>query len=117
MVNSQWSVVSCQLGRPLTFQTSAAPAEPYFKGLVDAADQLSIRGWVVDKTTPGTPVEVQLYIDNRFVEARTADYPRPDLKRSFQDNEKVGFIFLTLKLLPDTHEVRVYAVKHREPTS
>ena len=103
-----------QLGGPLTFQTSAAPAEPYFKGWVDAADQLSIRGWVVDNASPGTPVEVQLYIDNRFVEARTADYPRPDLKESFQGNEKVGFIFLAPKLLPGTHEVRVYAVKHRE---
>ena len=103
-----------QLGKPLTFQISAAPAEPYFKGWVEAADQLSIRGWVVDNVSPGTPVEVQLYIDNRFIEARTADYPRPDLKGSFQGNEKVGFIFLAPKLLPGTHEVRVYAVKHRE---
>jgi hypothetical protein len=103
-----------QLGRSLRFQTSAAPAEPYFKGWVDGVDQLSIRGWVVDKTSPQTPVEVRLYIDNRFVEARTADYPRPDLKGSFPDNEKVGFIFLQPTLLPGTHEVRVYAVKHSE---
>lgn len=103
-----------QLGEALRFQTRAAPAEPYFKGWVDGVDHLSIRGWVVDKTSPQTPVEVRLYIDDRFVESRTADYPRPDLKESLPNNEKVGFIFLQPKLLPGTHEVRVYAVKHLE---
>jgi hypothetical protein len=68
---------------------------------------------VVDKASPRTPVEVQLYVDNRFVEARTADYPRPDLKDSLPNNENVGFIFLAPKLLPGKHEVRVYAVSHQ----
>ncbi|HEV7396643.1 MAG TPA: hypothetical protein VGN86_09055 [Pyrinomonadaceae bacterium] len=103
-----------QLGKALTFQINAATAEPYFKGWVEAADQVSVRGWVVDKSAPRTPVEVHLYIDNRFIEARTADYPRSDLKASLPDNEKVGFIFLPPKLLPGTHEVRVYAAKHLE---
>lgn len=103
-----------QLGQPLTFQVRAAPAEPYFKGWLDTADQLAIRGWVIDQASPATPVEVHLYIDNRFVEARTADYPRPDLKGSFPENDKLGFIFLAPKVLPGTHEVRVYAVRHEE---
>jgi hypothetical protein len=101
-----------QLGTALNFVIEAALAEPYFKGWVDVATPLAVRGWVVNKAAPTQPVEVQLYIDNRFVETRLADYPRPDLKPGgLFENDRVGFIFLTPKLLSGTHEARVYAVR------
>ena len=101
-----------QLGRALNFVIDAAPAEPYFKGWVDSATALAVRGWVVSKAAPTQPVEVQLFIDNQFVETRLADYPRPDLKQGgLLESDKVGFMFLTPTLLSGTHEARVYAVK------
>lgn len=104
-----------QLGKALNFVTSAAPAEPYFKGWVDDATPLTVRGWVVNKAAPTQPVEVQLYIDNRFVETRLADYPRPDLKPGgLFESDRVGFMFLTPTLLSGKHEARVYAVRKGE---
>jgi hypothetical protein len=101
-----------QLGSPLNFVIDAAPAEPYFKGWVDSATAVAVKGWVISKDAPLQPVEVELYIDNRLVETRLADYPRPDLKAGvLAEGDKVGFMFLTPKLLSGTHEARVYAVR------
>jgi len=103
------------VGKPLSFETTSAPAEPYFKVWVDVATRLTVRGWVVNKDAPTQPVNVQLYIDGRFVEARLADYPRPDLKPGgLFENDKVGFIFMIPTLLSGTHEARVYAVRQTE---
>jgi hypothetical protein len=104
-----------QVGKPLTFVTDALPAEPYFKGWTESATPQVIRGWVVNAAAPLEPVEVQLYIDNHFIEARKADYPRTDLKQvGFLENEKIGFMFFPPKLVIGTHEARVYAVRHDE---
>ena len=104
-----------QLGNALNFVIDAAPAEPYFKGWVDSATPLAVKGWVVSKATPAQPVEVQLYIDKRFVENRLADSPRPDLKsEGLPESDGVGFIFLPPTLLSGTHEARVYAVKKND---
>lgn len=100
-----------QLGKAISFETSTNSAEPFFKGWVDIATPVTVRGWVVDKAAPRQSVEVQLYIDGRFIESRVADYERPDLKSGgLLENDRVGFIFLTPTLLPGEHEVRVYAV-------
>jgi hypothetical protein len=100
-----------QLGHSLNFVIEAAPAEPYFKGWLDSATAMAIRGWVVNKASPTQPVEVQLYVDNRFVETRLADTSRPDLKPGGLESDRVGFTFLTPTLLSGTHEARVYAVR------
>ena len=100
------------LGEPLRFRTDAAPAEPFFRGWLEAADQNAVRGWVVDRDRLGTPVEVQLYIDGRFVEARAADQPRADLLAvGVVTDERHGFFFHTPKLAPGEHEARAYAVR------
>jgi hypothetical protein len=104
-----------QIGKPLTFQTEAAPAEPYFKGWIDTVTARVISGWVVNVAKPMERVEVQLYIDDHFVEARSTDQPRPDLKQEgLSGNDTVGFLFLTPKLVFGPHVVRVYAVRHDE---
>ncbi len=107
-----------QLGNALNFVITAAPAQPYFKGWVDSATSLAVRGWVVNKEAPTQPVEVQLYIDNRLVETRLADSPRPDLKPGgLVESDKVGFMFLTPSLLSGAHEARVYAVRKSDTES
>lgn len=99
------------LGGPLRFTTEAAPAEPYFRGWLDVADSKTVKGWVVDYESPSARVEVHLYIDSRFVEARPADYPRPDLLAGgMLQDEKHGFFFFTPLLVAGEHEARVYAL-------
>jgi hypothetical protein len=98
------------LGRPLRFTVDAAPAEPYFRGWLDTASAQTVTGWVVNRDQPDKKVEVHLYIDGHFVESRSADYPRPDLKagRLF-DDERHGFFFYVPAQLPGEHEARIYA--------
>lgn len=103
-----------QVGTPLTFQTEAAPAEPFFKGWIEVATPRAISGWVANNTAPMERVEVQLYIDDHFVESRVADLPRPDLKQEGLVNDRVGFLFLAPRLTNGTHIARVYAVRRDE---
>jgi hypothetical protein len=103
-----------QVGQPLSFQTEAAPAEPYFKGGIESAGPRAISGWVVNNTKPTEPVEVQLYIDDHFVESRMADQPRPDLKPEITGNDHIGMLFFTPKLTNGTHVAQVYAVRRDE---
>lgn len=94
-----------------------ATTNPNIRGWLDGADQRSITGWVIDDTNASTRVEVQLFIDNRFVENRAAADSRPDLvpaKRA--GDEWHGFIFATPPLSKGEHEARVYAV-HRALSS
>lgn len=103
-----------QLGEALTFVTSAVPAEPFFKGWVDEATPLLVRGWVANKTS-SSPVQVRLYLDNRFIEVQSANRPRPDLKTAgLTEYENAGFLFLMPSLVAGVHEARVYAEKENE---
>src|SRR5437588_12767476 len=63
----------------LAVYTHAVAFHPFFSGSLDHADGVSVRGWVVDRAQPGTAVEVQLYVDGKFVSDSLADQPRPDV--------------------------------------
>jgi hypothetical protein len=100
-----------QLGDTMTIVTTASPAEPFFKGWLDEATPLIVRGWVANKSS-NAPVEVRLYLDNRFIESQTANRPRPDLKQAgMTEHENSGFLFLMPSLVAGKHEARVYAVR------
>ncbi|MBC7930462.1 MAG: hypothetical protein H7Z38_07815 [Rubrivivax sp.] len=84
---------------------------PFFRGSLDYADGRSVRGWVVDRARPGEAVEVQLYIDDRFVAAGIANEPRPDVSaKGFAEDEQHGFVFNLEPELYGEHQARVYAV-------
>jgi hypothetical protein len=88
-----------------------ATTNPYFRGVLDTADKTSVAGWAVDESRPYERVEVQLFIDDRFVSAAFADQLRPDVheaKRAQDDWH--GFVFSTPRLPVGNHEARVYAV-------
>ena len=84
---------------------------PYFRGSLDVADSRHVAGWVVNEREPQARVEVQLYIDGRFVDNRAADIARPDvLAAGRSTDEGHGFVFDTPPLPAGEHEARVYAV-------
>lgn len=90
---------------------SYADFSPGFRGWLDIADEREISGWVVNGRATSSPVEVQLYIDNRFVANNFADRPRPDLVRAGRaESEHHGFAFETPPLNAGEHEARVFAV-------
>ena len=84
---------------------------PYFRGSLDAADSRQIAGWAVNHNDPQARVEVQLYVDGRFVAHRAADAPRPDVLAAGRGADGFhGFVFDTPPLAAGQHEARVYAV-------
>jgi hypothetical protein len=95
----------------LAVYTHAVAFHPAFSGTLDYADGRSVRGWVVDRAQPDAAVEVQLYVDGRFVAAGFADEPRPDVSaKGFAPDERHGFVFKLEPALYGEHEARVYAV-------
>lgn len=86
---------------------------PHLRGWLDQADAQTVSGWVVDEKSAGTRVEVQLFIDDRFVENRVAADFRPDVHQAKRaDDDWHGFVFRTPLLSQGEHEARIYAV-HR----
>ncbi len=100
------------LGRPLRFTSEDAPLEPHFRGWLDEANPVTVRGWVVSRERPDAAVEVHLYVDGRFVEGRATDQARADLAAAgLRADNRHGFIFFTPALTPGEHEARVYALR------
>ena len=100
------------VGKPFRFITEGILAEPYFRGLVDEANERYVKGWVIDSTAPTANPEVQLHIDKRFIESRAANELRPDLVTArLAEDEKHGFFFTTPALEEGEHEARVYVVQ------
>ncbi len=79
-------------------------------GEVTAAAR-SISGWAVDREGTSGPVEVQLYVDERFVGHKLADLPRPDVAAAgWTKDERCGYTFNVSSLAVGEHEARVYAM-------
>ena len=94
----------------LAVYTHAVAFHPFFSGSLDSADGASVRGWVVDRERPDAAVEVQLYVDGKFVADVLADQPRPDVsEKGYAPDERHGFVFLLEPELYGEHQVRVYA--------
>jgi hypothetical protein len=95
----------------LAVYTHAVAFHPFFTGALDRADTMSVRGWVVDRAQPDAAVEVQLYVDGRFVSDSLADQLRPDVSaKGFAPDEHHGFVFMLDPPPRGEHEARVYAV-------
>jgi hypothetical protein len=85
---------------------------PLVRGAIDIADASRVAGWACDPRSPGEALEMQLFIDGEFIEARRADEPRPDLVQSAAaDNPNHGFTFHLAPLSPGVHRAQVFAVR------
>ena len=101
-----------RLGNPVNFTVEEITAEPFYRGWLDEANAVSVRGWVINRAAMDERTEVQLFIDGRFVEQRTADQPRPDLlAEGVTGDGRHGFFFFTPPLPAGEHEARAYVLQ------
>jgi len=83
---------------------------PYFHGWGEATTH-SIAGWVVNKAAPWDRVQVQLFIDGKFIGTEAANLARPDvLAAGWSRDEWHGYSFGVSRLPEGFHEARVYAL-------
>ncbi|HST53563.1 MAG TPA: hypothetical protein VLJ61_16245 [Pyrinomonadaceae bacterium] len=95
----------------LAVYSHAVAFHPFFSGSLDQADRASVRGWVVDRARAESVVEVQLYVDGKFVSDGFADQPRPDVSaKGYAPDDRHGFVFNFDPPLAGEHVARVYAV-------
>ena len=85
---------------------------PVFRGWGEAVvEAKTISGWVVNNARPWERVEVQLYIDGRFIYRSQAYESRPDIVTAGWSKDPYhGYNFPVSNLPPGRHEARVYAV-------
>jgi len=55
------------------------------RGWLDHADAQTVSGWAVDDGNLGRHVEVQLFIDDQFIEQRAANELRRDVRQAGRD--------------------------------
>ena len=105
----------------LTFVTLAAGSyavwveytsfPPHFRGFGEVTRAGEVAGWAVDASRPGARVEVELYVDGRFVAHGLASLPRPDVVAAGRSSEPdCGYSFPLPTLAAGAHEARVYAL-------
>ena len=92
----------------VAFYLSAFP--PTFHGWGEAWPH-GIAGWVVNQAEPWERVEVQLFIDGKFVADSVASQSRPDVVvAGWARDEWHGYSFAAPPLSAGPHEARVYAL-------
>lgn len=83
---------------------------PYFHGWGEVTSS-GISGWVVNNGDPWERVEVQLFVDGKFVADGAANQSRPDVSAAgWARDQWHGYSFRLTSLSPRYHEARVYAV-------
>lgn len=84
---------------------------PYYRGWGEVTAHRTVAGWAVNERLPEERVEVQLYIDGRFVAGGVANLPRPDVVAAGRArDERCGYSFDLPALAEGEHEARVYAL-------
>ncbi|HEX7315207.1 MAG TPA: hypothetical protein VF297_14870 [Pyrinomonadaceae bacterium] len=84
---------------------------PHFRGFGEVTRRGEVAGWAVDVTRPGARVEVELYVDGRFVAHGVASLPRPDVVAAGRAQDPdCGYRFPLPALAVGAHEARVYAL-------
>jgi hypothetical protein len=83
---------------------------PYFHGWGEVTET-GISGWAVNNASPWERVEVQLFVDGKFVSAGIANQSRPDVSAAgWAKDPWHGYSFRLTKLSLRYHEARVYAL-------
>ena len=122
MKNPSWTLVNILIGKAISetllvgvlavgFYITVFP--PTFHGWGEAQTQSkSIAGWAVNNAAPAQRVEVQLFVDDKFVAAGVADLSRPDVRDAgWAQDEWHGYNFPIPDFEPGSHFAKVYAVQ------
>lgn len=84
---------------------------PHFRGFGEVTREGEVAGWAVDASSPGARVEVEIYVDGRFVAHGVAALPRPDVVAAGRATDPgCGYRFPLPALAAGAHEARVYAL-------
>ena len=84
---------------------------PHFRGFGEVTRKGEVAGWAVDASRPGARVEVELYVDGRFVAHDVASLPRPDVSAAGRaPDPDCGYRFPLPALAAGHHEASVYAL-------
>lgn len=84
---------------------------PHFRGFGEVTRKGEVAGWAVNAARPGARVEVELYVDGRFVAHGLATLARPDVVAAGRATDPdCGYRFPLPTLAAGTHEARVYAL-------
>ena len=105
------SIAEALLIAAITVAFFFVTTNPGLRGVLDKADKRAVTGWAVNNNDPAARVELQLFVDDRFVSVGVANQYRPDVhdaNRAADDWH--GFSFNTPPLAAGQHEARVYAV-------
>lgn len=87
---------------------------PILRGAIDVADRNRIAGWAHDPFAPGEAIEVQLFIDGKFVAAKQAGERRDDLVETgaaSKPNHGFTFTLESFNLGSGSHTAQVYALR------
>ncbi|MFZ4984394.1 MAG: hypothetical protein ACOYLF_02940 [Blastocatellia bacterium] len=87
---------------------------PLIHGVIDIANAEQVAGWAFNPEVPPEPVEVQLFLDGRFIASQSADKPRPDLIRAgVTTGSHHGYCFTIAPqtLSPGRHIAEVFVVQ------
>jgi hypothetical protein len=88
-----------------------ATTNRHLTGVLDRADAQTVSGWAVDSAQPSGRVELQLFIDDKFIGDAVATQFRPDVHEAHRaEDDWHGFVFQTPTLASGEHEARVYAL-------
>jgi hypothetical protein len=89
---------------------------PHFRGFGEVTRKGEVAGWAVDPRNPGARVEVELYVDGRFVAHGVAALARPDVVAAGRATDPdCGYRFPLPPLAEGPHEARVYALHAPRP--
>lgn len=87
---------------------------PFLRGAIDLANQTRVAGWAHDPQAPTEALEVQLFIDDRFVATSRAGERRDDLvqaRATTLPNHGFSFDLSNMQLPPGEHRAQVYALR------
>ena len=87
---------------------------PQLRGAIDVADQARIAGWVNDPRLAEVALEVQLFVDGKFVASQLADLRREDLVSAgvtIRPGHGFSFELEHLNLSAGQHSAQVFAVR------
>jgi hypothetical protein len=104
------SILETLLVAGLAVFTFMTVLPPYFHGWGEVTSS-GISGWLVNNGEPWERVEVQLFVDGKFVSNGIANESRPDVATAgWARDPWHGYTFRLTALSPHYHEARVYAL-------